>query len=119
MNNKWDKLKKFVFYRFYDLNNLDSSYHKKGNTDAYEEFKNMMDILENNKIINDKLWVEVSFDEAVQKWADGVDIRCMIINDYFNYEKAKLAYDTLRDESGSPPSALEILSGVWSYRKED
>ncbi len=69
--------------------------------------------------MNEKVWIEVPFDEAVQTWADGYDIRCMIDNEYLKYEKAKLAYDTLRDECGSPPCAMEILSGVWSYRKED
>ncbi len=119
MNDKWDKLKTYVTYRLSYLNDADPSIYIRGKIDAYKVFEKMMNELEENEPMYDKLWIEVPFNEALQTWADGYDIRCMIDNEYLKYEKAKLAYDTLRDECGSPPSALEILSGVWTYRKED
>lgn len=120
MNNKWDKLKNYVSYRLtYD--EKDSSDYTRGKIKAYEEFENMMNLLDYKEkdTMQEKRWIEVPFDEGVQMWAEGCDIRCMIDNEYTEYEKPKLAYDTLRDECGSPPCALEILTGVWSYRKED
>ena len=121
MNNKWDKLKAFVSYRLTDLTDKDSPIHSQDMIAAFEELKNMMNLLEDKEkdTMNDIVWIEVPFDEALQTWADGYDIRCMIDNEYLKYEKAKLAYDTLRDECGLLPCAMEILKGVWSYRKED
>ncbi len=69
--------------------------------------------------MNDIVWIEVPFDEALQTWGDGYDIRCMIDNEYLNYEKPKSPYDEICDKYGTTPCRMEILEGVWSYRKED
>ncbi len=121
MNDKWDKLKNFVSYRLTELTDKGSPIHSQDMIGAYEEVGNMMNLLEYKEkdTMQEKLWIEVPFDEALQTWADGYDIRCMIDNEYLKYENPKLVYDTLRDECGSPPCAMEILRGVWSYRKED
>ena len=119
MNNKWDKLKKFIFYRFYDLNNIGSSDHGKGMMEAFEEIKSMMDLLEGNETMQENDWIKCSVNEAITYWTEGHDVRCEIREDEMIYPGAKGAYDVMKDQYCSSPCRMELSAGVWSYRSED
>ena len=97
MNDKWYKLKKFISYRLtYD--EKDSSDYTRGMIKAYEDFENMMNLLEDQEPMQENDWNKCSVGQAIQYWSEGHDVRCEIKEDVLIYTKPKGDYDTMEDQ---------------------